>query len=78
MKHSSLISLAAVVAATSFILGLVAVQYSEIFYSIGPCIFLLLIAAEDFAPKARYSRSRQVAPRVDSTAQTTHPFQLAA
>ncbi|MEO7598427.1 MAG: hypothetical protein ABIV50_05815 [Opitutus sp.] len=53
MKNSTLPSLALVVATTFVALGSFAVQYSAVFYSVVPCIFLLLLAAGEYAPKTR-------------------------
>ena len=77
MKHTSSLSIAAVIATASLALGLAFTQYSEIFYAISACTFLLLIAAKEYAPKARI-RFYPTALGLDSTNRSAQPLRLAA
>jgi len=78
MKHVSFSSLAAVLATAAFSLGLVAVQYGALACAVLPCLFLLVIAAKDYAPKARYPRSYQLTLGMDSMAHSHQSLRLAA
>jgi len=78
MKTVSHLSFAAIVAAASFSLGFIAIQYSGIFFSMVSCTFLLLIAATDYGRSSRYQRSTPLMVKVDSTGRSTQPLRLAA
>jgi hypothetical protein len=53
MKNTFLLSFSLVAATASVALGSVAFQYSDILYSVVPCVFLLLLASGEYSRKSR-------------------------
>lgn len=78
MKNVSYSSLAAVLAAAALGLSLAAVQYGALACAVVPSLFLVVIAAKDYAPKTRYPRSYQLMLDTNSAAQSAQSLRLAA
>ena len=77
MKNSFLLSIAAVVSTTSFILAVSGVPYSSVFYSVVPCVFLLLMAVSDYSPKTSSQRFARLTVNAEATS-SSHRLRLAA
>lgn len=78
MKNVSYSSLAAVLATAALGLSLAAVQYGALACAVVPSLFVVVIAAKDYAPKARYPRSYQLTLGTESVAQSSQSLRLAA
>jgi hypothetical protein len=77
MKHFSSLSLIVVVSLTSLALATNAF-YSAPFLAAIACVFVLLIAAGDYAPKHRRPLKQPAPDPRSSAANTPHPLRLAA
>lgn len=77
MKLVSLLSRLSLAAVSAFVFALVLNQHALAVFAVAVSSLLLLVAARDYAPRARGWQPR-LAPVNHPASRSTHPFRLAA
>jgi len=78
MKLVTLLSRATALSAAAFALALIFNEYAGVFYTVAASAFLLLIAARDYAPRARRWEPRTGTSPVAPHPRTVQALRLAA